>query len=103
MLAPLWRELHLVPKASQKGDAPVAAQWMTCYQNSPGSVGKKGPAYALIDSRIVGSPTYWKHFTDVYPREAKRLFRQVISALKIGDLEKAALLLSDAAWLPISL
>ncbi|PIE34043.1 hypothetical protein CSA56_08995 [candidate division KSB3 bacterium] len=99
MLTPLWRELRLVPKAAKK---TVKAQWITCLHTLSGNVGEKGPAYALIDSRIAGSPAYWRRFAELYPREAKRLFRQIISALSIGDLEKAATLLSDNAWLPIS-
>ncbi len=102
MFVPLWRELHLLPNGRKGSVRKVEAQWLTCYHSLPGSLGQKGPAYAFIDTRIVGSPTYWRRFVEIYPKEARRLFRQVISALRIGDIDKAATLLSENAWLPIS-
>ena len=97
MLCPLWRKLGVFPKRTN-----TDARWVNSLRCVPGSQSVQGPAYALLDVKTVGSPQYWAHFANVYPREAKKLFRRVISLLKGGNMDRATALLTESAWMRIS-
>jgi hypothetical protein len=96
MLCSLWRKLRVFPKRMS-----TDARWVNSLHCVPGSQSVQGPAYALLDMRTVGSPQYWTHFANTYPREAKKLFRLVISLLKAGNIDRATVLLAENAWLRI--
>lgn len=104
MLCSLWARFNLLQDHMDAGDvrASLREQWIDVLAWKPGQPSVEGPAYRLFDINTVGSPDYWEEFADVYPREAKRLFRRVIRRLGKGDIQLATTLLVENAWMPLS-
>jgi hypothetical protein len=104
MLCSLWDRLHILPETEirSEGRASLCEPWIDVLTWKPGQPSIEGPAYRLFDITTVGSPEYWKEFSEAYPREAKRLFRRIIRRLGKGDIQLATRLLTENAWMPIS-
>ncbi len=105
MLCSVWDHCNLLPEhvgAEETPRTPLREQWVNVLYWKPGQPSIEGPAYRLVDINSIGSPDYWEGFAEAYPREAKRLFRRVIRRLGKGDVQLAAKLLIENAWMPLS-